>query len=352
LLDPTSNSPAADAYSFGCCLYFALCGLPPFPEERLNEKVISHLSRSPVPLTTRCPTTPGRLADLVERFMRKAADERPTRFDQVQTELRAIADLSEVPSTKQYVTVKAEALAALGDSVGLPMAYTRQAELPPASDVIDFDDEPVFRAVAPPADCDLPPVPEPHQPVTLAPTLRTNKPTTERRQPTAPAPLPRPVVAIPPPPIFDSATARAARSMLFWRKPADAVQLSLFGPPELTPGLRARVLVYAHLPKAFGGVATLCRALNPDAELIVGGYVQQPVTRGSELQLHLVVDGAVVSKPITKFTWVGQTQPRAFDLLVPHECPTGLTGAVLSAWFENQKVGEVRFQWSVRGRSG
>ncbi len=356
LLDPTSISAAADAYSFGCCLYFALTGLPPFPEERLSEKVISHQLRSPVPLPTRCPAAPRPLADLVERLMRKAADERPSRFDELRSALREIAALpelaSEVPTSKLYMTVKAEALAALGDSVGVPMAYTRRAELPPASDVIDFDDVPVFRAAPPPEDDDLPPVPAPHQPVTPAPTIRTNKPAPERRLPAADtAPRPRAAVEIPPPPVFDSAAARAARSVLFWKKPADAVQLSLFGPVELTPGLRARVLVYAHLPEAFGGVATLCRALNPDAELLGGGYVQQPVVRGSALQLHLTVGGAVVPKSMADLTWVGQTQPRSFEVVVPHECPTGPTDAVLSAGFEQQKVGEVRFQLAVRGRS-
>lgn len=355
LLDPTSISPAADAYSFGCCLYFALTGLPPFPEERLSEKVISHQFRSPVPLSTRCPAAPRPLVELVERLMRKGADERPSRFDELRTELRAIADLpelaAEVPTSKLYVTVKAEALAALGDSVGVPMAYTRRAELPPASDVIDFDDVPLFRPAPLPEEDDLPPV-GPPQPATPAPTVRTNRPP-ERRllAPVAPQ-TQRAPVEIPPPPIFDSAAARAARSVLFWKKPADAVQLSVFGPAELTPGVRARVLVYAHLPDAFGGVATLCRALNPDAELLGGGYVQQPVTRGTAFQLHLLVGGAVVMKPMADVTWIGQTQPRSFEVSVPHEFAGGLTDAVLSVGIEQQKVGEVRFQLAIRGPGG
>jgi hypothetical protein len=140
--------------------------------------------------------------------------------------------------------------------------------------------------------------------------------------------------------------------VLFWKKSADAVQLSVFGPVALVPGQRARLLVYAHLPDAFGGVATLCRALHPDAELLGGGYVQRLVPRDSVVQLHLTVPGGSVPKPLVEFTWVGQTQPRSFELLIPQSCQVGETSARLSAGWHNQKVAEVDFGLHVVAAGG
>jgi serine/threonine protein kinase len=354
LLDPTVGSPAADLYSFGGCLYFALTGLPPFPEERLSDKVIGHQMRTPVPVGTRNPAVPKPLADLVERLLRKAPDERPADFADVRAELRAIAELPElaadVTTSKSFHTVRAEALAALGDSASGSRSFTRRADLPPASDVVDFDDMPVSRHVPVIRDDDPLDTPPPLLPQAAPPLAPLP---VERRMPAA-APLSRTraAVEIPPPPAFDTAAARAARSVMFWKKPTDAVQLSVFGPLDAVPGQRVRLLVYAHVPDAFGGVATLCRALNPDAELLGGGYVLRPVARESVVQLHLEVTGGTVAKPLVEFTWTGQTHPRSFEVVFPLESPDGWAGGKLAAGQQKQKVAEVTFQLAVRNRAG
>jgi len=262
----------------------------------------------------------------------------------------------EVPAKNQYfgpsgsveVTVRAEALAALGESAAVSLAFTRRADLPMASDVIDFDDVPVQRMTPPPepeVDADSPPTPPPRS----KPKPATQPPSEKRLLAPDVGMTPRPQVEIPPPPAFDNRAARAARSLLFWKKATDAVQLSVFGPPAITPGQRVRLLVYAHLPDAFSGVATLCRALNPDAELLGGGYIQLPIPRDSRVQLHLTLGGGSVPKPLVDLTWTGQTQPRSFEVLIQRESAAGWTTATLSAGWERQKVAEVPFQVLVKG---
>lgn len=351
LLDPTVGSPAADAYSFGCCLYFALTGFPPFPDERLSDKVVSHQTRLPVPVSSLNPSVPPPLADLLERLMRKASDERPQNFADVRTELRAIAEspefTTEPTTSKTVLTVQAEALAALGESAVVSLAFTRRADLPPASDVINFDDFPIERVTPPPEQNEHEDEDENATPAAAVarPPKPPVPPTTEKRLLAADAGANnRPPVEIPPPPAFDHKAARAARSLLFWKKPTDTVQLSIFGPPAVTPGQRTKLIVYAHLPEAFSGVATLCRALNPDAELLGSGYIQRLIPRDSPVQLHLTVGEGSVPKPLVDLTWTGQTQPRSFDVLMPRESAAGWTAAMLSAGWERQKVAEVPFQ--------
>lgn len=359
LLDPAAGSPAADAYSFGCCLYFALTGLPPFPDERLADKVIGHHTRTPVPVRTRNPAVPAPLADLLDQLMRKAADERPVNFADVRAELRAVAELAATlpdPPPSVPLSVTARALAAVTGSSSVALAFTRRADLPPASDVIDFDDVPI-RVVPPPPDEDSSDdQPPPTLPNTRPPAAAPQTPVPVQRRMIDPEPAPRTrvrtVVSVPPPPMFDLPAVRAAKSVLFWRKQADAVQLSLFGPPEVAAGGRVKLLVYAHLPDAFGGVATLCRALNPDAELLGSGYVQKPIPRDSNLGLHLNLAGATVSKPLVEFPWTGQTHPRSFDLIVAATTPAGVIDGILAAGWQQKRVGEVPFQLVVTWPAG
>jgi serine/threonine-protein kinase len=45
--DPRAVSPAADLYSFGCCLFYLLTGVYPFPAEGTSSAMLGHLTRSP-----------------------------------------------------------------------------------------------------------------------------------------------------------------------------------------------------------------------------------------------------------------------------------------------------------------
>lgn len=370
LLDPAAGSPAADAYSFGCCLYFALTGLPPFPDEKLADKVIGHHTRTPVPVRTRNPAVPPLLADLLDQFMRKAADERPVNFADVRAELRAVAELAdslpELPSSVP-LSVTARTLAAVTGSSSVARAFTRRADLPPASDVIDFDDVPIRNVSPPPDDDSVDDTPSslrqsktipntrPHaSPTSVTPAARTPLSVQQRLMDAEPTGRPRvrTAVTVPPPPMFDLPAFRAAKSVLFWRKQADAVQLSVFGPPLVPAGGRVKLLVYAHLPEAFGGVTTLCRALNPEAELLGSGYVQRPIPRDSTLGLHLNLIEATVTKPLVEFPWAGQTHPRSFDLTLSATAPVGVIDGLLSAGWQEKRVGEVPFQLVVTPPTG
>jgi serine/threonine protein kinase len=161
----------------------------------------------------------------------------------------------------------------------------------------------------------------------------------------------RPTVVMPDPPLFARESLRKARSLLFWKSASDAILLSVFGPPTVTPGQKIQLLVYANLPDAFAGVSTLCRALHPNSDLLGVGYIERPVEHKSSVGLHLAVANAGVAKSLTEFTWAGQTQPRTYDLFVPWECPPGLTSGVVSAGIDNERVGTIPFHFVVLPRS-
>ena len=145
---------------------------------------------------------------------------------------------------------------------------------------------------------------------------------------------------------------KAARSLLFWKAHADAVMLSVFGPPTIAPGQRVQFLVYAHLPEAFDGVATLCRAVHTGADLLGVGYIDRPVPRGTEVGLHLALANAGVARSLINFPWTGQTQPRTFEVFVPWESPPGLASGVVSAGVADARAAAVPLHFVVLPRSG
>ena len=380
LLDPSAGSPASDSYSFGCCLYFALTGRPPFPGDKLSDKVVGHLSREPVPVRALAPAVPAPLAAVLERLMRKEADERPTDFAALRDELQgvalAVAALTPPPADADAPPDAGEWSGPSGSAAqSVLFSPTGEVTLPTAvralgrDDIgrIDFDAVPAFGLTRPdeyqdsgslppplpppPARRSLPPAGPPAVP--LPPLTKSGRLLNPPR-PVLPAadagtrPA-RPPVLVPAAPAFDFAPLKAVRSVLF-RKAADTVQLTVFGPPAVAAGGKARVLVYAHLPDAFGGVATLCRALHPDAELLGSGFLQKPIPRESVVGLFVSSPAAGVAKPLVELIWTGQTQPKSFDLLVPWEHSPGVADATLAAGWKEQRVAEVRFQWVVTPR--
>jgi len=137
----------------------------------------------------------------------------------------------------------------------------------------------------------------------------------------------------------------------FWKSTSDVVQLSVFGPPEVTPGQRFELIAYAHAPESFKSVTTLCRALNQSAELLGAGYINRPIIRGTAVSLHLGFEGAGVAKSLVTFSWFGQMQPRTFDVFVPWESSSGLTAGTLSAGIDKILSGTIQLHFVVLPRA-
>jgi len=74
--DSTNVSARSDLYAFGCTMYFALTGRPPFPGGTSLEKMLHHRDSYPEPITELNPTVPVEFALIVERLMAKKPERR------------------------------------------------------------------------------------------------------------------------------------------------------------------------------------------------------------------------------------------------------------------------------------
>jgi serine/threonine protein kinase len=377
--DPTAVTQAADVYALGGCLHFALTGADP----------------SVRPPDLRVPPA---LAEVIDLLMQEQPGNRPTNLLAVRDTIRMAAPpvaATPPPTTRPPAPEPPVAFDDMADDsrpVPPPVEQTaaRRSDRRYDPEAIDFDELPpaagddwnerdswpsarmepaaeVEPVSLQPADTESPVKPV-VLPASVLPPAEPPRPqsgpvTASRQFRPAPAPVntessapadptaARPPVVIPAPPAFARPTNLAARSLMFWAKPTDAVQLSVFGPPKVAPGQKAQVLVYAHRPEAFDGVATLCRALHPWADLLGAGFIDRPVGRGTEVGLHLAVSHAGVAKSKVGFTWSGQTQPRTFELFVPWESPPGLASGVVSADLTGERASAVQFHFVVPPRS-
>ena len=398
--NPAARPPAADAYALGCTLYYALTARPPFSDPSAAEAAVVHRTLVP-PVRSLNPQVPPRMAGVIDRLMSRSPGDRPADLGRVAVELRAAAGLAADPPADpawRADTPPEPQPAAVTEPVTLLSPRTRDRDgeegaidfdLPPAAadgqikwgvgqpeparseQFVDLTPAPAAAPAPAELGAPLPPpkssrihlptsgaaVPDPAAPPKsqLAPPPSSRL--TALRAPVHVAgaapppdtPVVRPPVVVPDPPPFVRAPARG---LLFWKKRPDAVLLSVFGPPEVAPGQRFQVQVYASRAESFVGVSTLCRAMHAGTDLLGVGYVDRPVPPGTAVGLHLAVTNAGVSRSLLEFTWTGQTQPKAFELVVPWESPPGLTAGELSAGIAGQRAGTVPLQFVIRPRSG
>jgi eukaryotic-like serine/threonine-protein kinase len=80
----------SDVYGLGCTLYFLLTARVPFPDRSVPEKMYSHKTRAPAPVSELAPRVPADLTEILDRMMAKEPAER---FQTPQAVVEALARL-------------------------------------------------------------------------------------------------------------------------------------------------------------------------------------------------------------------------------------------------------------------
>ncbi|QEL16515.1 serine/threonine-protein kinase [Limnoglobus roseus] len=93
----------ADLYSLGCTAYYLLTGQPPFPSDKISQKLIAHQTKAPPSLRELVPGIPGALADLVQQLLAKKPGDRPQSAAEVLDGLAPFAQAS-LPNADDFPT--------------------------------------------------------------------------------------------------------------------------------------------------------------------------------------------------------------------------------------------------------
>ena len=305
--DPTRLTPAGDAYSLGCVLYFLLTGKYPFPNGTPADKMTAHRSRSPAPVRSLRPTVPMSLAELVARLMRKDPADRP-------------ADLAAVRAVLLTVAPEPVLLSAARPAPkpgGMPGPPTLPPDLPGHRStvrVLRLDTLPELGA------------PEPREAA------------------------PQPAVELPASPSKTSFWRRVTRTVVPWSGQAEPIQASVYGPRGLVHGETTPILVISHRPEVFDRLRVLSMEHLPGSELLAAGYTAEPIPRGGEVWVHLAVEGAgaVVAPPLAKFPWTEESNVTLFNVSIPSwQKSAGKAAGSLTVGLNGFEAAVLRFDLAV-----
>jgi serine/threonine protein kinase len=101
--DATNVGPRSDIYSLGCAIYFAVCGMPPFPGGSSIQKMKWHRTEAAPPVNSINPGVPSAFARVIDQFMAKDPNDRPESADAVRARLLPWADEARtLPSITQF----------------------------------------------------------------------------------------------------------------------------------------------------------------------------------------------------------------------------------------------------------
>lgn len=367
LTDPSIRTPTADAYAFGCILYYVLTGVYPFADVSAVDQIIAHQTQEPVPAQVRNPDIPESLARLVVQLMKKAPAERPQNLELVRDALRIEVDAAPITSVRAPDPATPKTVLPARDATVESVNFNMPEEID--VDAADARSLVLLARAKSTAETPRPNVTNaPVAPIVLQPRpagrteghRQRKKKRNDLDLPPTPVNWSQPVecgrlafVDVPPPPRSLAMSLWRAIHLVFgWVAARDVVQLTVFGPRSFAPGQTTGLLIYAHPPTAFNSVRTLSRAFLPDTELLATGYTAQLIPRGRPLALHLAVANAGVAKPLVTFSWEGQTRPSTFDVYVPWESPAGKAPALISAGVDNIEAARLPFEVTILPRTG
>jgi serine/threonine protein kinase len=372
---PGAPTPAADQYALGGVAYFALTGYPPYPAASRTEQLAAKLAGSPCPIAAVNPKVPPALAATIDQMLRPDPLQRFSSLAEVRNRLAildgwpeaalnstAVADTrlqpprpSQSRGTWPPVTPGEEALPRDAETPGQSACLTERAPpksvqtprpfSPPRPASPRTEDPAMAKTASPDApDPGVLPRPKSDPRKTAASPIQYHTETPPFPSSGIQPGLPEP--ADPgEPPLTDSVLwKKLKRNILFWRATREVVQVSVFGPPNITSGQPAKVSVYLHTPENSDSVHTLCRAFHHDAVLVGSAYLAREVAREEELGVHFSIVNAGVSKSMQTFTWRGQPHRVVFDLHVPWESPGGPAPGVVSIGADNARIAKVEFR--------
>lgn len=100
IMDPTKLAPTGDQYSLGCILYYMLTGQYPFPTGSAADKMMAHQFKDATPIAELNPNVPAELIEIVDRLMKKKAEERYGSVGEFVEALRPLAKNAPAPAAR------------------------------------------------------------------------------------------------------------------------------------------------------------------------------------------------------------------------------------------------------------
>jgi hypothetical protein len=129
----------------------------------------------------------------------------------------------------------------------------------------------------------------------------------------------------------------------------DAVDCSVFAPPDVPRGGTIMVQVFVHMPELSTEAQRLAQEFDEDARRRGFKGLQTDIPRGETLLFHLLTPDLEVDNPVQSLTWHGRTEAVQFGVTARKDCPKRrVIGTVVVSLGEHQiPIGHVKFKLKV-----
>jgi hypothetical protein len=128
---------------------------------------------------------------------------------------------------------------------------------------------------------------------------------------------------------------------------ADAVDCTVFAPPEVASGSSFLVQMFAHLFESAEQVAELALEMDPAARRRGFKSLEVPVARGESLSFELSMPGLDIDDPVQTMVWNGRPQSVQFGVTVPGQAPSGTVIGTVTVSRRTIPIGHLKFKLTV-----
>lgn len=131
------------------------------------------------------------------------------------------------------------------------------------------------------------------------------------------------------------------------KNPADVVSCGVFSPPQVSPGAKFLIQVFAHLPEEAEQAARLAKQAVKDAEKLGSKTLDAEVERGTKLSFDLSLPGLLIDDPSQHLTWRGRPEAVQFGVTVEKTRQPGNVIGTVRVSQDGVPFGHVKFQLTV-----
>jgi hypothetical protein len=123
----------------------------------------------------------------------------------------------------------------------------------------------------------------------------------------------------------------------------DAVDCSIFAPPNAAPGSPLFIQVFAHLPTQAAEAAARAAEFDDQAARRGVSTLEVPVARDDILTFHLAMNGIEIAAPVQRLRWRGRPTAVQFEAVVPQQFPSKSAIGTLTVGREGVDIGQLKF---------
>lgn len=131
----------------------------------------------------------------------------------------------------------------------------------------------------------------------------------------------------------------------------DAVDCTVFAPPEIAAGETILVQVFAHTPEQAEQAGALATEFDEDAKRLGFRALEIEIQRGTRLLVELLIPSLEIDDSVQEVIWQGRPESVQFEVSVPTGHAIGNCIGKVTVYTDHMPIGHIKFKLKILGAS-